>query len=119
MLGFPTETPEEMKATIEYAAKSELTQAYFFNVVPQPGTPLYDEHEAGRFELMGPVEMLTELRTMIAHTHLSRGLFHANHASNYLPIKARLPKDKEATLKKIDEALSGGVKLKPEWLRAL
>ena len=42
MLGFPTETLAEMKATIDYAAKSELTQAYFFNVVPQPGTPLYD-----------------------------------------------------------------------------
>jgi radical SAM superfamily enzyme YgiQ (UPF0313 family) len=42
MLGFPTETLEEMRATIDYAARSQLTQAYFFNVVPQPGTPLYD-----------------------------------------------------------------------------
>jgi len=42
MLGFPTETREEMQATIAYAARSRLSQAYFFNVVPQPGTPLYD-----------------------------------------------------------------------------
>jgi radical SAM superfamily enzyme YgiQ (UPF0313 family) len=42
MLGFPTETVEEMRATIDYAARSKLSQAYFFNVVPQPGTPLYD-----------------------------------------------------------------------------
>ena len=42
MLGFPTETVEEIQATIDYAVKSELSQAYFFNVVPQPGTPLYD-----------------------------------------------------------------------------
>lgn len=42
MLGFPTETREELEATIDYAVKSELAQAYFFNVVPQPGTPLYD-----------------------------------------------------------------------------
>lgn len=84
-----------------------------------PGTPLYDDYASGRFELIAPEEMLLELRTMIAHTHLSRGLFHANHASNYLPIKARLPKDKDATLKQIDEALSGRIKLKPEWLRAL
>lgn len=84
-----------------------------------PGTPLYDDYEANRFELIEPEEMLMELRTMIAHTHLSRGLFHANHASNYLPIKARLPRDKDATLRLIDEALSGNVKLKPEWLRAL
>jgi hypothetical protein len=63
--------------------------------------------------------MLAELRTMIAGTNLSRGLFHANHASNYLPIKARLPKDKEATLKLIDQALAGNIALKPEYLRAL
>jgi radical SAM superfamily enzyme YgiQ (UPF0313 family) len=42
MLGFPTETLDEMRATIDYAVKSDLAQAYFFNVVPQPGTPLYD-----------------------------------------------------------------------------
>lgn len=42
MLGFPTETLEEIQATIDYAVKSDLAQAYFFNVVPQPGTPLYD-----------------------------------------------------------------------------
>jgi radical SAM superfamily enzyme YgiQ (UPF0313 family) len=42
MLGFPTETLEEIEATIDYAVRSDLAQAYFFNVVPQPGTPLYD-----------------------------------------------------------------------------
>jgi hypothetical protein len=56
---------------------------------------------------------------MIASTDLSKGLFHANHASNYLPIKARLPQDKEATIKLIDKALAGEVALKPEYLRAL
>ena len=84
-----------------------------------PGTPMYEEYASGEFTLIEPDEMLRELRTMIAHTHLSRGLFHANHPSNYLPIKARLPKDKDATLKLIDEALDGKVALTPEWLRAL
>ncbi len=84
-----------------------------------PGTPLFDDYRAGRFELIEPQEMLAELRTMIAATHLSRGLFHANHASNYLPIKARLPRDKETTLQLIDRALAGEIHLKPEYLRAL
>jgi hypothetical protein len=56
---------------------------------------------------------------MIAGTDLTRGLFHANHASNYLPIKARFPKEKETTIRWIDEALAGKVPLKPEYLRAL
>jgi len=42
MLGFPTETRDEIEATIDYAVNSGLAQAYFFDVVPQPGTPLYD-----------------------------------------------------------------------------
>ena len=84
-----------------------------------PGTPLHDDYRSGRFELIEPMELLRELRTMLAHTNLSRGLFHANHASNYLPIKARLPKDKAATLELIDAALAGKIGLKPEYLRAL
>ena len=84
-----------------------------------PGTPLFEDYQAGIFPLLEPREMLVELRTMIAHTNLSRGLFHANHASNYLPIRARLPRDKAATLELIDRALAGEVALKPEYLRAL
>jgi len=84
-----------------------------------PGTPLCDEYEKDEFQLLSPLEMLTELRTMIASTHLTRGLFHANHASNYLPIRAILPKEKEKTLGLIDSALAGEVNLKPEYLRAL
>jgi radical SAM superfamily enzyme YgiQ (UPF0313 family) len=84
-----------------------------------PGTPLYDQWRSHAFSLIEPVEMLAELRTMIAETHLSQGLFHANHASNYLPIRARLPKDKEVILTLIDQALAGKVALKPEFMRAL
>jgi radical SAM superfamily enzyme len=84
-----------------------------------PGTPLFEDLQSAKFTLIQPDEMLAELRTMIAGTNLSRGLFHANHASNYLPIKARLPKDKEVTLNLIDQALAGNVALKPEYLRAL
>jgi radical SAM superfamily enzyme YgiQ (UPF0313 family) len=84
-----------------------------------PNTPLFDDYQAGKFPLLEPNEMLAELRTMIAGTNLTRGLFHANHASNYLPIRARLPRDKASTLKLIDQALAGEIALKPEYLRAL
>ncbi len=84
-----------------------------------PGTPLHEDYEAGRFVLIDPDETLRELRTMIDATHLTRGLFHANHASNYLPIRARMPAEKPATLGLIDQALAGRIALKPEHLRAL
>ncbi len=84
-----------------------------------PNTPLGRDYAEGRFRLVSPVEMLRELKTMIAHTHLSGGLFHANHASNYLPIKARLPRDQRAAVSLIDRALRGDIPLKPEFMRAL
>jgi radical SAM superfamily enzyme YgiQ (UPF0313 family) len=84
-----------------------------------PGTPLHTDYLEGRFTPLGPMELLRELRILLAHTEQSKGLFHANHASNYLPIRARMPKDKAATLALIDSALAGQVALKPEWMRAL
>jgi radical SAM superfamily enzyme YgiQ (UPF0313 family) len=84
-----------------------------------PGTPLYEDYEQGRIELPDQREFLMELREMLAHTDLSRGLFFSNHASNYLPVKARLPKGKQEALDLIDGALSGKIDLRPEWMRAL
>ncbi len=84
-----------------------------------PGTELHDRYVKGDFQLPGPEEMLTELGAMIAGTNLTDGLFHANHASNYLPIRAHLPRDKEKTLELISQALDGKIPLKPEHMRAL
>ncbi len=83
-----------------------------------PGTPLHDDVEAGRFELPTPQQMLTELRTIVEHTTM-HGMFYANHASNYLPLRARLPRDRDDALSLIDRALAGSVLLKPEWLRSV
>ena len=84
-----------------------------------PGTELNDQFQKGEFELINPEEMLEELGLMISSTNLSNGLFHANHASNYLPIRAKLPEEKEKTLELISQALQGNVELKPEFMRAL
>ncbi len=84
-----------------------------------PGTELNQAYEAGEFELIDAEEMLEELGMIIASTNLSNGLFHANHASNYLPIRAKLPQDKERTLETISQALKGNLALKPEHMRAL
>ena len=84
-----------------------------------PGTPLYRDDESGAFELPDEAGLLRELREMIAHTDLSGGYFFSNHASNYLPVKAKLPGGKQKALDLIDAALRGEVGLKPEWMRAL
>ncbi|MCX5838867.1 MAG: radical SAM protein [Deltaproteobacteria bacterium] len=84
-----------------------------------PGTPLYQDYQNGSFELPDEAGLLRELREMIAATDLTRGYFFSNHASNYLPVKAKLPDGKQKALDLIDAALRGEIGLKPEWMRAL
>jgi radical SAM superfamily enzyme YgiQ (UPF0313 family) len=84
-----------------------------------PGTTLADDLSTGKFELPDNYGLLMELREMIASTHLSKGLFFSNHASNYLPVKIRYPEGKAQALQLIDMALDGKVSLRPEWMRAL
>jgi radical SAM superfamily enzyme YgiQ (UPF0313 family) len=84
-----------------------------------PGTVLFQRWRAGDFELPGPPGLLGELRVLVEHTTLTHGMFYANHASNYLPIRARFPRDKVQTLAHIDAALKGELPLRPEWMRAL
>jgi radical SAM superfamily enzyme YgiQ (UPF0313 family) len=90
------------------------------SVMIVPGTPLYKEQAQGRFVLPTPFELIEELRMMIAHTDM-HGLFFSNHASNYLPLKARMPKDKEGTLRLIDAVLAkrDPALLRPDYVRAL
>jgi radical SAM superfamily enzyme YgiQ (UPF0313 family) len=107
------------KATGELLTAMDPNYVGALTVMILPNTPLDEELRAGRFELPDKRELLLELREMFKHTHLSGGLFFSNHASNYLPVKARLPKDREKTLRLIDGALRGEVALKPEWMRGL
>ena len=110
---------EHAKATGELLSRMDPNYVGALTVMLIPGTQLYEESVNGTFEVPTEKELLLELREMIAHTHLTRGLFFSNHASNYLPIKARLPKGKQEALDQIDSALRGDIGLRPEWLRAL
>jgi len=42
MIGFPTETKEEIKNTIDFAVSLPITRAHFTKVTPLPGTELFD-----------------------------------------------------------------------------
>lgn len=83
------------------------------------GTPMAAAAKRGEHPVATPEELLTELREMLAATDLPRGLFMSNHASNYLPLKVRMPKQKAEALELLDEAIAGRVELKGEAYRGL
>ncbi|MBL4683660.1 MAG: radical SAM protein [Nannocystaceae bacterium] len=86
-----------------------------------PATPLAQAEARGDFELPGKFQMLQELRTIVAESNFTATRFSANHASNYLPIRAEMPRDKEAVVLALDEVIARGDErmLKPEALRGL
>lgn len=89
------------------------------SLIPVENTTLYTQVQNNEFALLKPEEILSELKIMLHHTDLRPGYFYANHASNYLPLRARLPRDKESALEMIDKALKGEIRLTPEWYRGL
>ncbi|RJP30535.1 MAG: radical SAM protein [Actinobacteria bacterium] len=84
-----------------------------------PGTPLYREQEAGEFELPDQLGLLEELRLFLQGCELSQCTFRTNHASNYLPLKGVLSRDKEGLIKMIDSAIQRPELLRPEYMRGL
>jgi len=110
---------DHARATGELLSAMNPNYVGALTVMLIPGTPLYEDSRKGEFQLLDETEVLIELREMIAQTNLTRGLFFSNHASNYLPIKARLPKGKQEALDMIDAALRGDIGLRPEWMRGL
>lgn len=90
-------------------------------VMVVPGTPLHEDHVSGRFELPDTFGFLRELEVMVARTDFTNCFFTSNHASNYLPIRARMPREKESTLSMIQQVIASGDnrRLRPEYLRGL
>ena len=86
-----------------------------------PQTPLYDDYMAGRFALPDKIGFIRELYLMIANSDFTDCYFTSNHASNYLPIKARLPRQKEKIMKMIGAVIDENdvSKMRPEYLRGL
>jgi radical SAM superfamily enzyme YgiQ (UPF0313 family) len=87
-----------------------------------PNTELYRDMREGRFVLPDKFGLLNELRLMVINMKVkSPCFFTSNHASNYLPIRARLPEDRHRVIALIDQVLKKRDErlLKPEHMRAL
>ncbi len=84
-----------------------------------PGTPLYAQQEKGDFTLPDQRELLQELREFIRCCRVEGCVFRTNHASNYLPLKGILSRDRERLLRCIDEGIQRPQVLRPEYMRGL
>ncbi len=86
-----------------------------------PNTQLALDYQAGRFVLPDKFGFIRELYLIVANSNFTNCYFTSNHASNYLPIKAYLPREKDKILKMISSVIDKEdlSRLRPEYLRAL
>lgn len=84
-----------------------------------PGTELYADYRAGRFQPITPTDSLREARLLVEKLEVDPLHFTCDHASNYVPLKGSLPEDREDFLARLDRALESGDGMRPEWLRGL
>ena len=86
-----------------------------------PGTITHRQVQAGSITLLGPWEMLREIKLMVEGLSLTHCVFRANHASNYLPLKAVLSRDQETLLAALEQILQKKAPglLRPEDYRML
>lgn len=115
------ESERHARATGRFLARAAPTFGAALTVTPVPGTEMHSAVEDGSFELPDQWGMLQELQWMLEDMDGYRGVFHANHASNYLPLKLRLPRDREATIELLESVVAerDESRLMPEWARGL
>ena len=87
----------------------------------EPLAPLTKAIERGTFQLLTPFEALTEIRTLLEQLRVTHCVFRSNHASNYLPLRATLPDDRDELLKTLDNVIGNRAieQLRPEGWRGL
>jgi radical SAM superfamily enzyme YgiQ (UPF0313 family) len=107
------------RATADLVTAMDPEYFSALTVTVVPGTPLHQLSKKGRFAVPDVPDLLRELRTMVDLARPTDTLFRTNHASNYLPLGGRLPRDRERIVEVIDAALAGRVPLRGEAMRGL
>ncbi len=115
------ESERHARATGRFLVDAAPTYGAALTVTPVPGTEMHAAVEDGSFELPDRWGMLQELLWMLEEMDGYRGVFHANHASNYLPLKLRLPRDREKSIGLLESVIAARDEscLMPEWARGL
>ena len=75
------------------------------NLVPQPGSPLYEMKQRGEFVVSPPDLILEEEKRIIEGLEVTSE-FLSDHISNYLPLNGRMPTDKAALLQALEQELA-------------
>ncbi len=91
------------------------------SLIAVPGTSIHRRFKEGKLTPLSPWELLQEIKMMVEGLSLTNCVFRANHASNYLPLKAVLSREQDSLLVELNKVIGEKApgSLKSEFLRGL
>ena len=111
-MGGREQSEEHAIATAEALSRIKADYVAMLTLRVYSGTPLHDWIERGELTMLGPQELALENRLILQHIDSDGSVFRSNHASNYLPLKGTLNRDRDALIEQIDKALAGEVRFR-------
>ena len=101
-------------------SKMQPSYASLLTLMLEPGAPMRDDVLEGRFQLLGPEEVMEEALLLLDNINVEKKcVFRSNHASNYLALGGDLPLDKEAMMAQVRRAMEDSGMLRHEYSRRL
>ena len=95
----------------------------FLTLMVPSGTEIFKKKTNREFLEMNSIEILQELKMFISHidfqNHEANCIFRSNHASNYLPLRGILDREKEKILSTINYGITHTNILRPDFYRGL
>ena len=111
-MGGREQSEEHAIATAEALSRIKADYVAMLTLRVYSGTPLHEWIERGELTMLGPQELAMENRVILQHIDSDGSVFRSNHASNYLPLKGTLNRDRDALIEQIDKALAGEVRFR-------
>ncbi|ODA42664.1 radical SAM protein [Desulfosporosinus sp. BG] len=120
-LGGKAHSPEHAVDTARVISSIDPHFLGALTLMVEPLAPLSKAIERGTFQLLTPFECLTEIQILLEQLRVTHCVFRSNHASNYLPLRATLPDQRDELLKTLDNVIRNHAidQLRPEGWRGL
>ena len=111
-MGGREQSEEHAVATAAALSRIKADYVAMLTLRVYSGTPLHDWIERGELTMLEPKELAAENRVILQHIDSEGSVFRSNHASNYLPLKGTLNRDRDALIAQIDKALTGELRFR-------
>lgn len=92
--------------TGQMISEAKPTYVGLLTLMIEPSAPMYDDLKSGAFELLDAREVAIETALLLENIETDTEIvFRSNHASNYVSLKGTLPRDKQAMIDELNNAL--------------